>query len=144
MKYYEGVRLPEKKHSNSHGARPVYWIITMISWIRTSKLSTKNSLSMYKGLGCQNAGPWTCAPRKHQTLPESPSRPFRVQDLGSRFHDSRVRVWGFGLRCQVSGSRVQGLGFKVQGSGFRDQGSGFRVEGSSLMDRGSGKSDQGS
>ena len=37
------VRLPEKGHSNSHGARPVHQIISMIKWIRTSELSTKNS-----------------------------------------------------------------------------------------------------
>jgi len=29
----------------SHGARPVHLIITMIRWIRTSRLSIKNSLS---------------------------------------------------------------------------------------------------
>jgi hypothetical protein len=38
------VRLPGKGKSNSHGARPVYFIITMIEWIRTSRLSIKNSL----------------------------------------------------------------------------------------------------
>ena len=36
------VRLPNSK---SHGARPVHLIITMIKWIRTSRLSIKNSLS---------------------------------------------------------------------------------------------------
>jgi len=40
------VRLPGKGDSNSHGARPVYLIITMIKWIRTSRLSIKNSLSL--------------------------------------------------------------------------------------------------
>jgi len=39
------VRLPEKGNSNSHGARPVCLIITMIQWIRTSRLSIKNSLA---------------------------------------------------------------------------------------------------
>ena len=34
-----------KGNSNSHGARPVHLIITMIQWIRTSRLSIKNSLS---------------------------------------------------------------------------------------------------
>ena len=38
------VRLPEKGNSNSHGARPVHLIITMIKWIRTSRFSIKNSL----------------------------------------------------------------------------------------------------
>ena len=39
------VRLPGKGNSNSHGARPVHLIITMLKWIRTSKLSIKKSLS---------------------------------------------------------------------------------------------------
>ena len=39
------VRLPGKENSNSHGARPVHLIITMIKWIRTSRLSIKNYLS---------------------------------------------------------------------------------------------------
>ena len=39
------VRLPGKRNSNSHGARPIHLIITMIKWIRTSRLSIKNSLS---------------------------------------------------------------------------------------------------
>jgi len=38
------VRLPGKGSSNSHGARPVQTIITMIQWIRTSRLSIQNSL----------------------------------------------------------------------------------------------------
>ena len=38
------VRLPGKGHSNSHGARPVHLIITMIKWIRTSRLSITNFL----------------------------------------------------------------------------------------------------
>jgi len=41
------TRLPGKGNSNSHGARPVHLIITMIKWIRTSRLSIKNSLSRY-------------------------------------------------------------------------------------------------
>ena len=43
------IRLPGKGNSNSHGARPVHLIITMIKWIRTSRLSIKNSLSPRKG-----------------------------------------------------------------------------------------------
>ena len=39
----------EKGNSNSHGARPVHLIITMIKWIRTSRLSINNSLSWYAG-----------------------------------------------------------------------------------------------
>ena len=39
------ARLPGKRHLNSHFARPVHLIITMIKWIRTSRLAIKNSLS---------------------------------------------------------------------------------------------------
>jgi hypothetical protein len=41
------VRLPGKGNSNSHGARTVHLSITMIKWIRTIRLSIKNSLSRY-------------------------------------------------------------------------------------------------
>ena len=40
------VRLPGKGNSNSHGSRPVHLIITMIKWIRTSRLSRTNSFSL--------------------------------------------------------------------------------------------------
>ena len=40
------VRLPGKGNSNSHFARSVHLIITMLEWIRTSRLSLKNSLSL--------------------------------------------------------------------------------------------------
>ena len=39
------IRLPGKGNSNSHGARPVHQIISMIKWIRTSRLSINKSLS---------------------------------------------------------------------------------------------------
>jgi len=41
------VRLPGKGNSNSYGARPVHLIITMIKWIRTSRLLIQNSLPEY-------------------------------------------------------------------------------------------------
>jgi len=40
------VRLPGRGDSNSHGARPVHLIITMIKCIQTSRLSIKNFLSL--------------------------------------------------------------------------------------------------
>ena len=44
LRYEEGrVTLPGKGNSNSHGARPVHLIITMLKWILTSRLSIKNS-----------------------------------------------------------------------------------------------------
>jgi len=39
------IRLSGKGNSNSHGARPVHQIISMIKWVRTSRLSIKNSPS---------------------------------------------------------------------------------------------------
>ena len=44
------ARLPGKRNSKSHGAKPVHIMITMMKWIRTSRLSIKNSLSV-KGPG---------------------------------------------------------------------------------------------
>jgi len=41
------VRLPGKGNSNSHGARPVHLIITMIKCFRTSRLPMHNSLSLH-------------------------------------------------------------------------------------------------
>ena len=38
------IRLPKKGNLNSHGARPVHQIISMMKWIQTSRLSIKNSL----------------------------------------------------------------------------------------------------
>ena len=40
------VRLPGKENSNSHGARPVHQIISMIKWIRTSRKSIKTSFPL--------------------------------------------------------------------------------------------------
>ena len=37
------TRLPGKGNSNSHGARPAHQTISMIRWIRTSRLLIKNS-----------------------------------------------------------------------------------------------------
>ena len=40
------VKLPGKGNSNFHGARKVHLVIKMLKWIRTSRLSIKNSLSV--------------------------------------------------------------------------------------------------
>ena len=53
-------RLPGKYNSNSHGARPVHLTITMMKWIRTSRLPIKNSLSVRSQL--QNVGDATLNP----------------------------------------------------------------------------------
>ena len=63
------VRLPGKGNSNSHGAWPVHLIITMIKWIRTSRLSIKNSLSRH--LACS----------KWRLPSESSPRPIPVRHL---------------------------------------------------------------
>ena len=51
------VRLPGRGNSKSHGVRPVLLIITMIKWIRTSRLCMKNSLSY--GLEIYGLGVWS-------------------------------------------------------------------------------------
>ena len=45
-----GVGLPGKENSKIHGARPVHRIITMIEWIRTSRLPINITLSGMKVL----------------------------------------------------------------------------------------------
>ena len=40
------IRLTGKENLNSHGARPVYSIISIIKWIWTSRLSPKNYFSL--------------------------------------------------------------------------------------------------
>ena len=56
------VRLPGKWNSNSQGARPVRLILTIIKWIRTNRLSIKNSLCSWSlfhrisGLRVQGTG----------------------------------------------------------------------------------------
>ena len=50
------TRLPGKGKSDFHGARPIHQIISIIKWIRTSRLSIKNSLS--PGLSGRR-DPWT-------------------------------------------------------------------------------------
>ena len=43
------AKLTGKRNSYSHGARPVHLIITMIKWIRTSRLSAKTLSALYQG-----------------------------------------------------------------------------------------------
>ena len=45
------ISLPGQGNSNSHGARPVHQIISVIEWIRTSRLSIKNSESGVEARG---------------------------------------------------------------------------------------------
>ena len=40
------IRLSAKRNSNAHGARPVHQIISIMKWIRTSRLSIKYSLAL--------------------------------------------------------------------------------------------------
>ena len=47
------IRLPGKGDSNSHGARPVH---QKHRWIRTRRLSIKNSLANGEGGGVQGVG----------------------------------------------------------------------------------------
>ena len=50
------VRLLGKGNSNFHGVRPVHRIMMMIQWIRTSRLSIKNSLSTVPTPGTRRCG----------------------------------------------------------------------------------------
>jgi len=70
------IRLPGKGNPNSHGARQVHLIITMIKWIRTSRLSIKNSLSVGGGTtqGCGRRETRKRGATAPSTLPGSASQ----------------------------------------------------------------------
>ena len=76
--FYKPSDLVWQSNSNSRGVRPVHLIVTMVKWIRTSRLSTKNSLSlteqMVKFAGMLPAGQSTFEP----VVPASPTTWFRV------------------------------------------------------------------
>ena len=44
------LRLPEKENSDSHGARPVHLIISMVQWIRTIRLQIHKFPSGVRGI----------------------------------------------------------------------------------------------
>ena len=99
------VRLPGKENSNSHGARPVHQIISMIKWIRTSRLSIHNSLSSppaprVRDRGVQGSG-------------------FRVQGSWFRVQGSERRVQGSGLSCPPP---VPALSYSVDSHQFGEPG----------------------
>ena len=89
------VRLPGKENSNSHGARPLHLIITMIRWIRTSRLSIKNSLSLVsmrlEFLTCRADLKKSCGP-----LPDWLSRSSWILNSGINGGHIRVCPQSFG------------------------------------------------
>jgi len=128
------VRLPGKGNSNSHGARPVHLVITIIEWIRTSRLSIKDSLCLWRFRG-------GLVLKAHRLLYHSTlglreiKRERELTAMGLRSRRSprqdtpgvRYGVEGLGLRVQDLGCRVWGLGFGVWGLGLGVWGLGFGV-----------------
>ena len=95
------IRLLGQGNSNSHGARLVHQIISMIKWIRTRRFSIKRSLSL-------DPHPMSCyAP---------PSVKFRACVSHGRF---RACASGFEVQKHLSrGENVEcGFGIQVQDSG---------------------------
>jgi len=107
------VRLPGKGDSNSYGASPVHLIITMITWIRTSRLTIKNSLSLSGGSGISTESdemprgrPVALASRERKLL--TFCCPFGDHDF-RRSHSLMLPAgWGSGFRVQGSGFRPFG------------------------------------
>jgi len=113
------VRLPGKANSISHGARPVHLIITMIKWIRTSRLSIKNGVPPRQSPQ-QSPRPRRIAPSSRRT-PRStrsparrssatcaPNQLLRHTHAGTAEHArgcarSRART-GTGKECHMCGS----------------------------------------
>jgi len=107
-------RPPGKGNSTSHEARPDHLIITMIKWIRTSRLSIENSLSRLLDAA-------------HRVIPPVllATQPILVWVWGVR--GPGFGVWGFGFRVWNLEFRVSGLEFGVSGFGFGTWGFAFRV-----------------
>ena len=61
-----GVKLPGKGNSNPHGARTFHLIITLMKLIRTSVLSIKSSLSVWRRL--EGSFDWSGSRRSCSTL----------------------------------------------------------------------------
>jgi len=96
-----GKRVP--RSSNSHGARPVRLIITMMQWIRTSRLSIKNSLSLGRGdRGARTSGrshaatgyPWWRCMQDHH--PHQATKHARVR--GCRATPRSSNCWAISSR----------------------------------------------
>ena len=139
----EGEGEAGTENSNLHGARPVYQNISMRKWIRTSRLSIKNSLctpwgrrrrcSRNRALRRRARG----RRRTRSTQIRSPAFVSRVSGFGFRVSGFGLRVSGFGFRVSGFGFRVLDFGFRlsvlwfrVSGFGFCVSGFGFRVLGS--------------
>ena len=117
------IRLSGKGNSNSHGARQDHKIISMIKWIRTSRMSIKNERGTRHP--CSS---WPISQRVPLRLH------FGCRVSGSGFRHFLFRVSGFGFRVSGFGFRVPGFdtfcfGFRVSGFGFRVSGFGLRVSG---------------
>jgi len=67
------VRLPAKGNSNSHGATPVHQLISMIKWIRTSRLSIKNSIFEQDSLQLVAITAILIASKHEELAPQVPS-----------------------------------------------------------------------
>ena len=94
-----GIEFHHTNASNSHVARPVHLIITMIKWIRTSKLSIKESLCEVKFIA--------------RRLEKDVFTRINLSLDAKRKPASHVT---FTLRVEASGFRVQGSGLGVDSS----------------------------
>jgi hypothetical protein len=104
------VRLPGNGNSNSHGARPVHSIISMIKWIWTSRLSIKNSFTL--SLGFQEVPPWTSCPpsqtpkKRYVYSPVECGAQFGVDASGCTVVDGATHVDQCVLLAGAGGCRV--------------------------------------
>jgi len=91
------ARLPEKGDSNSHGARPVHLIITMIKWIRTRRLSLTSPATISPG----------GASRSRSMTPSGISVASRSEHLPSQMCEDRV------LDGPASGGKGSNQGYEL-------------------------------
>ena len=114
-----GLRVPREcgqGNSNSHGARPLHQIMTMVEWIRTSRLSIKNSLSLHFRR-------WMSAARKWRSTGGT-ERPGTKAGTGTAYHPTALPTVGpyallsFGHRESAGDAAVEAR-HPVSGSRFQ-------------------------
>ena len=112
------VGLLGEGNSNSHGARPVHQIISMVKWIRTRRLSIKNYLSL-RVLNLVSTTP-------SLSQPTPPTQQYIIVSLGTYLTVIAPFASFFPLSCSHFGTSLPRIGVRGHCSWIRDSGFGFR------------------
>jgi len=121
------MRLPGKRDSISHGARPVRGIVSVIDRIRTRRVSRKNSLPLSPSLSLSGVGfreapmtrRWTglsdrgASARSSRSGPSSTAAVARANTLLAAVARANTLLSGLGVGIWGFGPMVGGLGLRV-------------------------------